>query len=117
MITTSACSRVEGCERSQRSTPRNVTSGPYIPPRRDTISCRLRPEVFRHLGEVVHVTLNVVDRMLHRQRPVLLRSWRHHDPPVALVQPAQVGQRFVDLQVVAVVADATTWRSTNRWPT
>src|SRR6202035_3422353 len=105
MITTSARSRVEGCERSQRSTPRNVTSGPYIPPRRDTIRRPLRPEVLRHRGEVVDVALDVVDRVLDGKRPVFLRSWRHHDPTVALVEPAQVSQRLVDLQVIAVVAD------------
>src|ERR1700687_1421434 len=99
MITTSAPSRVEGCARSQRSTPRKVTSGPYMPPRRDTIGS-LGPQVFCHLGEVVHVALNVVDRVLHRQSPVLLGSRRHHHTAVALIQPAEVGEGLVDLEVV-----------------
>src|ERR1700686_5310106 len=106
MITTSAPSRVDGRARSQRSTPRNVTSGPYMPPRRDTIGECLGPEVFRHLGEVVNVALNVFDGVLHRERPVLLGSWRHHHPTVALIQPAEVGEGLVDLQVVAIVAHA-----------
>src|SRR5258708_19897725 len=105
MITMSAPSSVPGCARSQRSTPRKVTSGPYMPPRRDTIRGCLGPEVFRHLGEVVHVALNVVDGVLHRERPVLLGSGRHHHPAIALIQPAEVGERLVDLEVVAIVAD------------
>src|SRR3981081_700276 len=105
MITTSAPSRLDGCARSQRSTPRYVTSGPYIPPRRDTNL--LGPEVFGHLGEVVHVALDVFDRVLHRQRPVFLGAARHDDATVALVEPAQIGQRLGLLEVVAVVADAT----------
>src|SRR5258708_20599500 len=106
MITMSAPSSVPGCARSQRSTPRKVTSGPYMPPRRDTIRGCLGPEVFRHLGEVVHVALNVVDGVLHRERPVLLGSGRHHHPAIALIQPAEVVQRLVDLEVAAIVADA-----------
>src|SRR5580693_822588 len=103
MITTSAPSSVDGCARSQRFTPRNVTSGPYIPPRRDTT---LGPQVFSHLGEVVDIALNVVDRVLHRQGPVLLGSRRHHHPAIALVQPAEVSERLVDLEIVAIVPDA-----------
>src|ERR1700693_1221978 len=103
MITTSAPSSVEGCARSQRSTPRNVTSGPYIPPRRATK--RLRAQVFGHRGEVVHVALDVIDRVLHRQRPVLLGARRHDHAPVALVEPAEVRERLVDLEIVAIVPD------------
>src|ERR1700694_3157387 len=103
MITTSAPSSVAGCARSQRSTPRNVTSGPYMPPRRDTLVSQSGPQVFGHRGKVVHVALNVVDGVLHRQGPVLLGPGRHHDPAIALVQPAQVGKRLVDLEIVAVV--------------
>src|SRR5437867_11474040 len=66
----------------------------------------LRSQVPRHLREVVDVTLHVLDRVLDRQRPVLLRAGRHQHAPVALVQPAQVGVRLVDLEVVAVVAHA-----------
>src|SRR5665811_2310295 len=66
----------------------------------------LRPQFARHLREVVHVPLDVLLRVLHRQRPVLLRSGRHEHPAVALVQPRQVGGRLVDRQVVAIVAYA-----------
>src|SRR5258708_38420078 len=99
MTTTSAPSSVPGCARSQSTTPGKGTSGPYMPPRRDTIRGCLGPEVFRHLGEVVHVALNVVDGVLHRERTVLLGSGRHHPPAIALIQPAEVGEGLVDLEV------------------
>src|SRR5260370_2606421 len=63
-------------------------------------------QVSRHLREVVNVALHVVGRMLHRNRPVFLGARSHQHAAVALVQPAQVGERFVDLQVVAVIAYA-----------
>src|SRR5712692_2268328 len=62
--------------------------------------------VFRHLREIVHVALHVVGRMLDRNGPVFLGARSHQHAAVALVQPAQVGERLVDLQVVAVVAHA-----------
>src|SRR5438270_505292 len=48
----------------------------------------------------------VLERVLHRQSPVLLGSGRHEHAAVRLIEPAQVRERLVDLQVVAVVAHA-----------
>src|SRR5216684_2933376 len=74
-------------------------------PKRNALT-RSGAYVFRHLPEVVNVALHVVGRMLHRNRPVFLGAGSHQHAAVALVQPAQVGERFVDLQVVAVIAYA-----------
>src|SRR5438270_12706592 len=98
MITTSAPSKVASSSRSHRGTPQKVTSGPNMPPRRVTET--LLSQVPGHIREVVHVALHVVDRVLDRQGPVLFRAWRHQHPAVALVQPAQVRERLVDLQIV-----------------
>src|ERR1700694_3752501 len=57
--------------------------GPWPPHRGGLLA-----EVSSHLREVVHVALHVIDRVLDRQRPVLLRAGRHQDAPVALVKPA-----------------------------
>src|SRR5439155_25096711 len=103
MMTMSAPSNVERSSRSQRGTPRKVTSGPNITPSRVKF---LVAEVFGHLGEVVHVALHVLSRMLDRQRPVLLRARCHQHAAVGLVEPAQVRQRLVDLEVIPGVAHA-----------
>src|SRR6266852_5904722 len=67
---------------------------------------QLRAKVSHHLREVVYIVLHVVDRVLHRQGPVLLRARRHEHAAVALVQPGQIRVGLVDLEVVAVVAHA-----------
>lgn len=54
--------------------------------------------------EVVSIAAHVLHRVLHRERPVLLRARGHQDPPVGLVVPGEVGHRRVDLQVIAVAA-------------
>src|SRR5260370_42665911 len=74
-------------------------------PKRNALT-RSGAYVFRHLREVVDVALHVVGRMLHRNRPVFFGARSHQHAAVALVQPAQVGERLVDLQVVAVIAHA-----------
>src|SRR5712692_11676599 len=104
MMTTSAPSKLAGSPRSHRGTPRKVTSGPYMPPSLDISPPRLLAQVPGHLGEVVDVALHVVGRVLDRQRPVLLRARCHEHAAVALVEPAQVRERLVDLEVVAIVA-------------
>src|ERR1700704_6444684 len=44
--------------------------------------------------------------MLDGEGPVLLRARGHEHAPVALVEPAQVRERLVDLEVVAIVPHA-----------
>src|SRR3989475_11636242 len=103
MMTMSAPSNVERSSRSQRGTPRKVTSGPNIPPSRVKF---LVAEGFGPLGEVVHGALHVLSRMLERQRPVLPRARGHQHAAGGLVEPAPVRQRLVDLAVIPVVGDA-----------
>src|SRR2546430_17316059 len=97
MMTMSAPSNVERSSRSQRGTPRKVTSGPNIPPSRVKF---LVAEVFGPLCEVVHVALHVLRRMLDRQRPVLLRAPCHQHAAGGLGEAAQGRQRRVDVEGV-----------------
>src|SRR3989442_5682110 len=94
MMTMSAPSNVERSSRSQRGTPRKVTSGPNIPPSRVKF---LVAESFGHLGEVVHVALHVLSRMLDRPRPALLRRRCHHHAAAGLAKPAPARPRLFDL--------------------
>src|SRR2546427_8092883 len=103
MMTMSAPSNVERSSRSQRGTPRKVTSGPNIPPSRVKF---LVAEVFFHLGEGVHVAVHVLSRMLDRQRPVLLRARYHQHAAGGLVEAAHGRERLVHIQAIPVVADA-----------
>src|SRR2546426_10383051 len=95
MMTMSAPSNVERSSRSQRGTPRKVTSGPNIPPSRVKF---LVAEVFGPLGGVVHVALHVLSRMLDRQRPGLLPARGHQHAAGGLVEAAQVRGRLVGLE-------------------
>src|SRR5260370_5393562 len=74
-------------------------------PKRNALT-RSGAYVFHHLREVFDVALHVVRRMLHRNRPVFFGARSHQHAAVALVQPAQVGERLVDLKVVAVISHA-----------
>src|ERR1700716_2662941 len=92
-----------------RRPPGRIESTVTLRPTKSTIPKRnarnqLRTKVSRHLREVVHVALNIVGRMLDGEGPVLLRARSHEHAPVALEEPAQVRERLVDLEVVAVVA-------------
>src|SRR5881628_17595 len=57
-------------------------------------------------GEVARETVDIVDRVLNRQQPLLhLPPWREEHATVVLHEPVQVPQPGVDLEEVAELAD------------
>src|SRR5262245_3467018 len=115
MISTSAPAQEPGSARSARGTPRNVTSGPYIPPslgireppkisieapsmpRRAATSVRWEPVHQRAVGGVGEVEAGI------RQVAQHFRGRLPNDDP-ADVHPARSGARGGEQGRVAVVA-------------
>ena len=63
-------------------------------------------QVATHLGEVVHVALDVGPAVLDGKCPVLLHPRRHQDAAVARVEPGEVDGRRAEVQGVGGVWEA-----------